>query len=142
MPLTIITGILLSLLIPITGLHTYWLLGGQWALDACLPMYMDMLKKHYSSRVLLLLRFLFLAPVVFLLCFLVLMLLSLIPSLIDYNKLIYTLFSYLCILRAMLGWCTFHFFIKKQRFLTNNTYIFSPLFLIIGLLFLGLCYLS
>ncbi len=135
MPLTIITGILLSLLISITGLHAYWLLGGQWALDDCLPIDINSIKKDYSPRTLLLLRILFLAPVVFVLCFLVLLLLALIPSLIDYNKLIYKLFSYLCILRAILGWSTFHFFIKKQQFITNNTYIFSPLFLIIGVLF-------
>ena len=135
---TLLIFLLVGLLLPITLLHSYWLMGGQWALDACLPVDNAVIQQRYTTKLLMILRFVTLVPVIVILCLLLATLLSLHPILITYQLTSYLTISLLCILRAVLGWIVFPFFIKKQGFIINNATIFSPLFLLIGILFLYL----
>ena len=138
----IIKAVLLILLIPIALLHCYWLLGGEWGLDACLPTDLKQIKKKYTAIAILIFRWLSLAPVIGILGVLIIDLVNLIDLIKPYRFQFYCIMGALFSLRAKLGWLLFPFFIKKDLFIQKNNLIFSPVALFLGLAYLGLAFLQ
>lgn len=132
--LSFVTWLLIIILIPITGLHVYWLFGGEKALDGALPNdYYDS-KRLFTRHQLIALRIFLLGPVVLTLGFLIGCLLSLFPFISPYQSMIYKGFAILFIARGLLG-PFFNRFTKKNAFKVRNAFIYSPVAFLIGILF-------
>ena len=138
----IVIVILTLLLGIITLIHVYWFLGGERGLDAALPTGYNQFKKRFSLVVLRLVNTLLIGPVIVVLVMLIISLYDLVLWISIYKHEIYFWFGTLFILRAVLGWLLFDKLIKKELFIQKNRIIYSPVSMLIGLLFLALLQLQ
>jgi len=135
---SIIVNLLTVSFSSITLIHVYWFLGGEKGLDAALPHDIEILKNKFSLPVIRLINAFLLAPVILVFCMLILSLHDGFLLIAPYKKQIYFWFSILFILRGVLGWLLLNKFTKKEIFIRNNTFIYSPISLVLGVLLMGL----
>ena len=135
---TIIVSLLTVAFSVIALIHLYWFFGGERGLDAALPNDMEMVKKRFSLPVIRIFNAIFIAPVILVLCMLIVSLYDVVPVIAPYKAQLYFWFSIIFILRGVLGWLVINKFTKKEIFIRNNTVIYSPISFTLGLLLLGL----
>ncbi|RAP25809.1 hypothetical protein DID78_07145 [Candidatus Marinamargulisbacteria bacterium SCGC AG-343-D04] len=125
----------------IFSIHFYWFLGGEKGLDASLPHDINSIKKRLSNTSIRMLNALLIFPILLVLITLIISIHSENSILTPFQQQIHLYASILFILRGLFGWVLTRFS-KKPDFKRNNTYIFSPLSLLIGFLFLSLIFFN
>ncbi len=138
---SIIIFLLSVILSCITIIHIYWFFGGEKGLDASLPHDIEGIKKRFSMPMIRLINCIFIGPVITVLVLLIISLYNILPFLNTYKSLIYFWFAFIFILRGTVGWVFINKFSKKEIFIRNNTRIYSPIALSIGILFFFLYFL-
>ena len=134
----VIVSILTVLLSCIGLLHVYWLVGGEKWLDAALPNDYERAKQQFSVPVMRILKVITLAPVIIVLGVLVVSLYDIFLFIDPYKEQVYFWFSIIFISRGVLGWLVINKLTKKDLFIRNNTLIYSPISLSLGVLFMAL----
>ena len=130
----ILKTILTIILLPITLLHIYWACDGKIALEGAWPTDLSKITQKLSDKAFFILKFLLLLPVIIVLICLIGSFYILHPKLMIYNQQLYFIFSMIFIFRGLSGW-----FINKLStkplFQKRNTFIYSPIAFLIGILF-------
>ena len=128
-----VIALLTLILSTITIIHIYWFFGGEKGLDVSLPHDITEIKKKFSKLTIQILNMVFITPVIVTLLFLILSLYSIIPIMEPYKPLILYVFSIIFIVRGLTGWLI-NKWSKKESFKKQNTFIYSPISFIIGIL--------
>ena len=134
MSLEIIIKLTLTfILFPITCLHVYWLFGGKIALDGALPTDLSKLKKMFSPSIFLLGTIGLLSPVIIVLIYLILSFYISFGFLDSFKTFSYLFLSIIFLLRGLFGW-VINRFTSKTLFKKRNSYIYSPISILLGIL--------
>eukprot|EP01047_Picozoa_sp_COSAG01_P000036 COSAG01_NODE_1_length_100484_cov_170.446142_36_plen_144_part_00 len=135
-----VIALLTVLLSVITLIHVYWMFGGERGLDAALPHDISRIKQSLAKPVIVALNFMLVLPVVMVLSVLILSLYPVfLPAIVPPASMIYKGAAAVLIVRG-LGGRLLNKFSKKAQFIHLNNQLYSPVALLLGVLFASLLF--